>query len=496
MAFVRGYQNDIFISYSHSDNEPTIQGMPGWVDFFEDLLRKRLRIKRRKAEFKIFRDQQLRRFGKFPEQLSDHIKSSAVFICVLSPNYFESDWCVRELTEFCAIAGSDRIIKIIKTVFDEPGSNDEVKAAYGQIKDILNCEFYTSDETGSPKPLEPELLPKHIPEFIEKIEVVVNNLVMLLDGLVNLQPSHNTEAESEPVEVESPITVYLAETTKDLNKTRDEVRTELLQFNCRVLPAEPLPTEADKLTEQVRDCLKAARLSVHLLGPNYGAIPEMEERSIPHIQFDLAREENRKSALSQLVWTPNGIEITDHRQLQLIETIKNDSTEFLSSRIEDFKTEIHQKLSPDSKNPWGGQSDDGSINVSLFCHEEDMQSVAPLYSYLTVSQFYKVKLPLKDADSFQMHKELLQTSDAVLLYYGTANEDWFVNIWRLIQRQILSGRNKPVLAQAIYAGKPSTTEKSLLESDDPIIIKNFGPFTPQSLTPFIQRIKDGKGGPR
>jgi hypothetical protein len=140
--------------------------------------------------------------------------------------------------------------------------------------------------------------------------------------------------------------------------------------------------------------------------------------------------------------------------------------------------------------------DEDSVNVSLFCHARDMESVAPLYSYLTVAEFFKVKFPLKDAQSFQSHQQLLQSSDAVIVYYGTADEDWFVNIWRLIQRQTAAGRDRPVLAKAIYAGQPPTVEKRLLESDDPMVIKNFGQFTPNIIAPFVEKIRAAKGGGR
>ena len=81
----------------------------------------------------------------------------------------------------------------------------------------------------------------------------------------------------------------------------------------------------------------------------------------------------------------------------------------------------------------------------------------------------------------------------MLLYYGNADEKWFVNSWKLIQRQSSTSRSKPVLAKAIYAGEPSTPEKNLLQSDDLVIIKNYGQFNPDSLVPFVDRIKGAKG---
>ena len=47
MGYVPGYENDVFISYAHVDNEPILPDKPGWVDFFEDLLRKRVKARRR-----------------------------------------------------------------------------------------------------------------------------------------------------------------------------------------------------------------------------------------------------------------------------------------------------------------------------------------------------------------------------------------------------------------------------------------------------------------
>ncbi|HKQ73582.1 MAG TPA: hypothetical protein VJ810_07650 [Blastocatellia bacterium] len=103
---------------------------------------------------------------------------------------------------------------------------------------------------------------------------------------------------------------------------------------------------------------------------------------------------------------------------------------------------------------------------------------------------------MKEAESLRDHKQLLQTSDAVLMYYGAAGQDWFVNIWNLIKKFSSAGRSKPILARAIYAGQPSTPEKDMLEFDDPLIIKNYGPFTPNALAPFIDRIRAAKGGAR
>ena len=118
MGFVPGYVNDLFISYAHVDNDPIIDGKPGWIDFFEDLLRKRISV-RLEGKIDIFRDRQLRRFGGVDDQLTARITNSAVFLCVISPGFVMSEWCPLELEQFLNHADANRIIKIVKTPFDE-----------------------------------------------------------------------------------------------------------------------------------------------------------------------------------------------------------------------------------------------------------------------------------------------------------------------------------------------------------------------------------------
>jgi hypothetical protein len=37
-------------------------------------------------------------------------------------------------------------------------------------------------------------------------------------------------------------------------------------------------------------------------------------------------------------------------------------------------------------------------------------------------------------------------------------------------------------------------EKDMLDSDDPLVLKNYGEFTPAALAPFVEKIRAAKGG--
>src|SRR5262249_28431543 len=250
---------------------------------------------------------------------------------------------------------------------------------------------------------------------------------------------------------EDGIAVYLAETTRDLAKTRSEIKNELTQFNYRVLPDQPLPLDPEMLLSVVRNCLGQAKLSVHLVGSHYGTRPEQEDRSIPHIQYDVAEEMRRVGRLTQLVWMPDGTSPKEDSQQKFVDRVKATSPDFLRTSLEDLKREIQQRLVPRPQSVWGDEKED-SVNVSVFCHNKDIESVSPLYTRMTLYERFRVKFPLKETESAGSPRDLLDTSDAVLLYYGSADEDWFVNIWHLIQRHVSAGRREPLLARCIYAG--------------------------------------------
>jgi hypothetical protein len=499
MGYVPGYENDVFISYAHVDNEPILPDKPGWVDFFEDLLRKRVKARLR-GEIQFSRDQQLRLYRKFSDQLTEKLASSAVLICIPSPNYVESDWCLWELEQFHKRMGGDRIIKVVKTHFDEQSLKPSARSLLKQIEHVLDSRFYIRNEsTGFIEDLLPEVNPEHVLVCLQKIEVIAQNLVELFKKLCAPGPSSpsatsatapHADQFAEP-SVQPQIAVYLAEPAKELEAEYNSVKSELLQFNYRVLPDQPLPLDAEELAHTARRHLQEARLFVHLIGAKYGVRPDGDDRSIPHIQYDLAAELDRQR---QVVWLKPDQTPENQNQRDFIALIKNQSPNYWQTRLEDLKAAIQKKLQPPAANGWETDDEREPVNVCLYCHEEDVNSIRQLYSHLKINEMFKVKLPLSETPSLQAHKQLLQASDAVLLYYGSSGEEWFVNIWKQIRRHLSTGRNKPLLAQAIYAGHPRSIEKDLLDSDDPIIIHNYGPFSPTALSPFIERIRAAKGG--
>ncbi len=484
MGWLPGYENDIFISYAHDDNRPQF-GSNGWIDYFEEHLRSMaqgmLGNGPQGEKVKIYRDPRLRRFGGFDEQLARSLADSAIFICVLSPNYLTSEWCKWELNEFLKHAHSSRILKAVIRPVNEQEQPEEIRRT-------LDSYFYRiSESSGLFNELRPQINKEDVADYAMRLETLAQNVVELLKQIRRAQPD---ESGGRPVVVNATqeIVVYLAETASDLSKERSDIKNELQQFNYRVLPDQPLPQDADELLAAVRMYLQQARLTVHMFGKKYGARPDSEDRSIPHIQYDLAAGLNKE----QLIWLPKEIVPENERQLQFVEHVRKQSRDWQENKLEDFKSEVLKRLKREPALDHAAAETE-PVNVCLFFHEDDATDISPLFSHLTIKELFEVKLSREAVASPQQCKDLLQTSDAVLLYYGKSNLQWLVNILKQIRRFTALPRNKPLLAQAIYSTAPQTEEKISLAWDDPLVIHNYKEFSADVIAPFINRIRAAKG---
>jgi hypothetical protein len=120
------FKKDLFISYAHIDNQPLTPKQEGWISHFHTTLQGFLNT-RLGQEAKIWRDNKLQGNDVFADEIVDQFAETAVFVSVLTPRYLNSDWCTREVREFCARAEQSggmvfdnkaRVFKVLKTPVD------------------------------------------------------------------------------------------------------------------------------------------------------------------------------------------------------------------------------------------------------------------------------------------------------------------------------------------------------------------------------------------
>jgi hypothetical protein len=504
MCPIPRYKDDIFISYAHIDNQPLAEGLKGWVESLHERLKIRLG-QLLGEEASIWRDRKLQGNDVFADTLVEKLSGVAILVSILSPRYVRSEWCVRELEEFCKGAqtngGPDAgnrlpVFKVVKTfvpVHEHPR----------QLQGVLGYEFYEYDpERGRAKEFNPEVVPQRDIRYWEKLDDLAYDIKQLIEGMRQLDeaPPVPTEAVEQPaIATSSGKTIYLAETSSDLGAQRDQIKRELQQHGYVVLPDGELPLDAASLKRAVGEYLARSHFSVHLIGERYGIVPEGEEKSVVHIQSELAAE--RGADFLRLVWMPAGLSSQEERQQRFIDTFLlghqvQKGTEVLQTKLEDLKVVIHETASRSTEpGPTAGSQDAPSANLYLVCDKEDFAAADQLAEYL-YGQGVDVIMPATEGDEAQVyedHKANLMECDAVLIYYGRANEIWLRMKLRELQKIAGYGRAEPLLAKAVYVGEPRTDAKERLRDRDVTVIKNYGPFSPDCLQTFLTQLRKEKG---
>jgi hypothetical protein len=313
MSYVPGFENDLFISYAHVDNLSRDVGEEGWVKKFRDTLETRLRQIIGRAEgLTLWRDPAIQGNAPFDETIRTAFRDSAALVSILSPSYLESDWCRLEVSQFCTIAGDELKIKGKSRLFKVVLSQVAIEDQPSPLPGLEGYSFFELDrETSREKRFRRTNEADPDQRYWEKLDDLVRDIAQLLESLkqekssansANLQPQ-SAAVESQPKPSVSPsdaTAVYLAEVTDDLDDYRDQLRRTLSQQGIRVLPESPLAPQSPDFAEAIRQGLRSAVLSVHMVGQYYGK-KLAGERSLTHIQCDLARNRPRDATCATVL---------------------------------------------------------------------------------------------------------------------------------------------------------------------------------------------------
>lgn len=488
------FEHDFLISYAHLDDQSLVEGEPGWIARLHRLLE--IRVGQLLGEKpKVWRDPKLQGNDYFADTILERFPRIAALVSVLSPRYVHSEWCTRELKEFCRaseksggvrIADKSRIFKVVKT----PVPRDQHPA---EVQPLLGYEFYVVDpQTGRPHELSQAYGPEAERAFLAKLDDLAYDIAKLLE-LVN-----NGKEAAEPQASKGK--VYLAETSFDLREEREAVKRDLIRNGYDVLPDEPLPLFVSDFEEFVRNQLARCTLSVHLIGHRYGVVPDGASRSLVALQEELAAKRSAEGGLSRLIWMAPDLQVEDERQRELVEYLQTSPAvhahaELLQIPLEDLKTAIHSKLTrPENLEPAGtAKTGAGAVTrIYLICDSQDVEAARPLEDHL-FSQGFEVTLPLfaeDEAEARADHEDSLCTCDAVLLFYGQAGEPWLRRKLRELQKSAGLGREKPLLARGIYVAAPVTPQKERFRTLEATVLHEpAAGFSPAALEPFLDQLQ-------
>jgi len=490
------FEKHLFISYAHIDNEPLTPAQEGWITRFHLSLEALLSM-RMGGKARIWRDNKLQGNDVFADEIVEKFAQTAVLVSVLTPRYLNSEWCNREVAEFCKRAEASggivvdnkaRIFKVLKAPVDTQESLPQV------MKDVLGYEFFTMED-GAPLELDGAYGEKFAQDYNRKVGKLAWDISQLLKKLETGigDQARNGQGPAKP-------TIYLADCSYDRKQAREILEGELKRHGYAVLPDQELPRDEAEYVAAVERLLKRCQLSIHLVGETYGGVPDgPSQKSEVVLQNELAAKQSQSGALKRAIWVPEGTTSRQAQQQAFIEALHQDSSaqvgaDLITADIEGLKTSIRailtklEKPAPQLSAEQAAAADQAQL-IYLICTERDRKATVPVRKFCRGLGF-EVAIPAFEGDANSVraaHQQLLTNCDAVILFYGAGDEAWRRTVANDLKKMPGYRRGKPLLASYTYLADAKTSDKEdLIDMEEPNLISGFGEFSDALMAPFVQ----------
>lgn len=492
------YEKDLFISYAHLDDQPLAPQQRGWVSQFHAYLEKALTWNLGHPAT-IWRDQRLTGSEIFSNEIAEQLGKSAILVSVLSPCYVESEWCKREIDEFCkaaeqngkvVVGNKPRIFKVIKR---PPKSQEPPLPPF--MRDVLGYEFYV-DKDGRPLELDPAW-PDQIQKFKEKVECLAYDIGELIEHLHDITVRDSRDSSCKPP-------VYLGQCSHDRKEDRDLIASDLKRLGYRIFPDKPLPMEDEEsFTAEVSQFLSQCSLSIHLVGSGYGAIPDgPSQKSVVVLENELAVKRCKTGGLCRIVWMPvTELVPNKKKQQQFIDALGRDpevqfGADLVTNGLEDLKGTIHatlQKLEKAALRPAKpARVEGGPKFVYLIYDKADREASHGLRRWL-MSKGFEVRTPVfegKAATVRKANQETLALCDAAILFYGVGDEAWRCTVENDIRKANgCRGEKPPVVSFTYISGPASDDKRDMIELEEPNIINGIQGFSEAAVGPLLVAVQ-------
>jgi hypothetical protein len=431
MAFVPGFEHDVFISYAHFDNEPDAQEIR-WVSRFQADLKTALR-QRVGIEPNVFFDTRNLQAHHDLEMLTDNVCQSAVFLAILSPSYVKRDWTIKELETFeKATSGRNRIV----TVELLPVKEGDVHPLFLRLK---RAQFWWKDEREEDIPL--KLTPRSNPDkYDRRLQTLAHQMEELLrevsdDQSKKVQATAAARPAAPASDVKGPLsgkTILLAQATMDLYDDRDQVLAYLKQYGATALPEGDYLQGGKEFAEAVKADLAHADMFVQLLGPyRSNRPPDLKEegsdepKSYARFQYDAAKARG----IPILQWRRPDIDPTTitHWDKGLL-----DGPEVLAMGLQEFMKEIKKTIERNAAAAEKAAEKavaPAKATEFLFINADssDKELADQLLKAFEDKQDWMAASPLFEGSAEDITKDLdanLVECGALMLVYGKADAPW------------------------------------------------------------------------
>jgi hypothetical protein len=451
MAFVPGFDHDVFVSYASGDDRD-------WISRFLERLKPALARLMPGADVWIDKDD-LRKSRNFEQDIPANLESSAVLISLVSPTYVDRRYCVREeCRRFSALAAAR------KQQGARFAASEFATELFG-----FRCPILPIEDSGYWRSLIPgatdiafcddiHSFPIGSLQFEEQFLVLLRGLVDLLRRMRN----HST-----------PVLVYPRRPAPELVEAHAVLRRELHARSYRILPEDEMDP-----ARHVSRC----ELAVLLLGAKYDEATRPLADAVIRLEKPL------------VVWPSpvleNAGELAQRGFFQELLHPESGKKTLLGSAItpEKLKEEVFAKLEPRAKlpSPAGGKP---RVYLIYDSRQNQEKNNAGKIVY-----HYKEEFHFEHSDNPRQHNLCLTQSDGVLLVWGEAEEEWCAREFDQMIRLSDLPKSRGLCLFDPKESKIALAEQIRTTLSAIHVAEQFGPFNPARLEPFFDPIRKAQGG--
>jgi TIR domain len=498
------FANHLFISYAHLDNEKTAEDDLGWVDRFHKSLKAFLTTAIGE-EAVIWRDLKLRGNDVFAEEIVSQFPETALLVSILSPRYLKSEWCLKEIEEFCKAAEIHGGLVIdnqmrVHRVMLKPLAAELREKLPGKLKDELGYPFYEEEDGGQFLTLDPRFGDKYKAAFNRGLALMANELAEIIE---KLNEKENPIPEPMPARSAGPPkpVIYLSECSWDRGDDREKIRSELRATGYTVLPdrGTRLPDMEEEYVAEVDRLLDQCQLSIHVVGATGGKVLNGPGRKdAVRLQNEIAARKSEERGLSRLIWLP-AVSSGQPEQQNFIDALRSKKElqrggDLIEDNLEGLKNALRITLKkleelPPKKTEAAAL---GERTIYLLCVPADRPATVPLRKFLK-AQGLEVQLPVFEGDAATVRKanqDLLTNCAAVVVFYGAGDEAWKRTTETDLQKIKSFRRGKPLLRIFTYLAPPLTGHKQdCIDMGEENLIMGLETFREAATQPLVEAIK-------
>ncbi len=497
------FKKEIHLYFSEQDNQPLEGALKGWVTNFHKFLSTLLsQISRDDLEIHLISEANID---------CAKLEDTAVVIVIATPA-FGANRVLTDLVnnyarqlkenEVFVCEGIARIFKVHKSPYNE----DDVLA---ELENIISYDYFMVDPLSGDTQEFTRFFGNEAERsyWMKLVDMAYDIYQVLQDTSSTIKPEMDDNVPRER-------TIYLASTGVDMVIQRDIIKRELIRHGYKVLPQHTLPKELGQLEHQIEEDLHRCRLSIHLVGEDYGYKPRGSDISVVDIQNRIASNHTyamvdynssarEQKPFSRLIWVSPDLKNVTERQKIFIEDLKSDAAaleeaEVLQIPLQELKSIIREELvtggrfKREYREVAGYEKEDkpGAKIIYLIQDQSDEEKAGLLRRYLEKSG-YQVVSPSFSGDLVDIryiHQENLRRCDASIIYFGNAKEAWIKTKLQDLLKSPGFGRDKKLLAKAVYIDGAKPMDMLHYEKNNAMILGNNGGFKPEHLKPFLTKL--------